>query len=501
MTTRWRIVRARCRALLGRTRRARDFDEEIADHLARLAEAARASGASDAAARDEALRRFGGVARTREAYREQLGFARIEAFVLDLRLAARSLARRPLLVAAASLSIAIGAGLSLGVYALAARVLFGTSISGAAPSDRLLAIEGEISYPNYQDLARLEPFAGVAAMQVTRVAWRTDDGTLRLGAKIVSPNFFDVVGVRPAYGRTFRDAGEDAHTAVVGYGFWQQRFAGDPSAVGRTLTLNGWPYVVVGVLPKEFNAPVAPMVASDIYLPIGPQVCAGLPDRAAPQFDLVARLRDGVAPARAQAAVADAAADLERRYPRENARLTTAIHARPLSGVGFWRAMLGGAMPLALAAASAVYGLVAFVLLVGCANVAGLLLARAEERRREIAVCAALGATRWRLAQRFVAESAIIALAGLALAALLYSAAVAAITRFAWTAGALTLTPPSLPIAYCVALVLVVTAACGVGPALAVSQSRLAPVLTSVAAQTTSRGRLRQALVVAQVAI
>ena len=380
-------------------------------------------------------------------------------------------------------------------------MLFGTSLSGAAPNDRLLGIEGEISYPNYQDLARLEPFAGVAAMQVTRVAWRTDDGTLRLGAKIVSPNFFDVVGVRPAYGRTFRDAGEDAHTAVVGYGFWQQRFAGDPSAVGRTLTLNGWPYVVVGVLPKEFNAPVAPMVASDIYLPIGPQVCAGLPDRAAPQFDLVARLRDGVAPARAQAAVGAAAADLERRYPRENARLATAIHARPLSGFGFWRAMLGGAMPLALAAASAVYGLVAFVLLVGCANVAGLLLARAEERRREIAVCAALGATRWRLAQRFVAESAIIALAGLALAALFYEAAMAAITRIAWTAGSLTVTLPPLPLVYCGVVVVFVTLACAAAPALAVSRSRLAPVLTSVAAQTTSRGRLRQALVVAQVAI
>jgi putative ABC transport system permease protein len=497
---RWRMVLARCRALVDRRRRERELDEEIADHLARLAEEARAGGATDAAARAEALRRFGGVARTRETYREQLGFARLEAFWLDLRIAARALATRPLLFLAASVSIAIGVGLNLGVYAALSRVLFGTSISGAAPDDRLLAINGEISYPNYQDLAGVDAFSGVAAMQITRVAWRTDEGAVRVGAKIVSPNFFDVVAVRPAYGRTFRGE-DDAHTTVLGFGFWQRRFAGDPSVIGRTLTLNGWPYVVIGVMPSDFNAPVAPMVASDIYVPIGPQVCLGLPDRAAPQFDLVARLKDGVAPAQAQAAVATAVADLERRYPRENARLATAIHTQSLAGIGFWRGMLGGAMPLALAAAATVYTIVGLVLLVGCANVAGLLLARAEERRREIAVCAALGATRWRLAQRFVAESAIIALAGSALAVLFYEAAVAAITRVAWTAASLTVTLPGLPLVYCIAVAFVVTLACALAPAFAVSRSTVAPALASGSRQATSRTRGRNLLVVAQVAI
>src|SRR5262249_22789445 len=159
------------------------------------------------------------------------GFARAEAFWLDLRLAARALAKRPLLLVAASLSLAVGVGLNLAVYASVNRVLFGTSLSGAAPDDRLLAIDGEISYPNYRDLARVAAFGGVAAMQATRVAWRTDEGTIRVGAKVVSPNFFDVVGVRPAYGRTFGSDG-DAQTAVLGFGFWQRRFAGDPAAIG-----------------------------------------------------------------------------------------------------------------------------------------------------------------------------------------------------------------------------------------------------------------------------
>ena len=499
-TPRWRIAAARLRALLHRAGRERDLEEEIADHLARLAADARAAGASDADARAEALRRFGGVARTRETYREQLGFARIEAFVLDLRLAARSLVKRPLLVAAASLSIAIGAGLNLGVHALVMRVVFGTSISGAAPDDRLLAINGETSYPNYEELARLDAFSGVAAMQVTRVAWRTDDGTVRVGAKIVSSNFFDVVGVQPAYGRAFT-ADDNAHTTVLSFGYWQRRFGGDPAVVGRTLTLNGWPYVVIGILPSDFNAPVAPMVASDLYLLIGPQVCLGLGDRKAAQFDLVARMRDGVTSAQAKAAVATAALELERRYPRENQRFAAAIRAEPVAGVGLWRGMLGGALPAAIAAVSTLYAIVGLVLLVGCANVAGLLLARAEERRREIVVCAALGATRWRLAQRFIAESAIIALSGSMLAAAFYAVAVKIVTRYAWTAGSLTVTLPSLPLGYAALVVLVVTVACAAAPAFAVSRPILSPTRTSAAAPQTNRTCGRSLLVAGQVAI
>jgi hypothetical protein len=128
--------------------------------------------------------------------------SRIEAFWLDLRLAMRTLAKRPLLLASATISIAVGVGLNVGVYAALTRVLFGTSLSGAAPDERLVAINGEVSYPNYEDLRRLDAFSGVAAMQVSRIPWRSESGTARVGAKIVSANFFDVVGVRAAYGRT-----------------------------------------------------------------------------------------------------------------------------------------------------------------------------------------------------------------------------------------------------------------------------------------------------------
>jgi len=499
MSNRWRILIARCRALACRGRRERELDEEIADHLARLADAARAAGADEAAARAEALRRFGGVARTHERYREQLGFARLDAFWLDLRLAARALAKRPLLVAAAALSIAVGAGLNVGVYAAVIRGLIGTTLSGAAPDERLVAVNGEISYPNYEDLARLDVFSGLAAMQVTRVAWRTDAGVRRLGAKVVTPNFFDVVGVGAAVGRTFSTS-DDQHAVVLGFALWQRRFGGDRSAIGRTMTLNGWPYVVIGVAPPDFNAPLAPMVAADVYLPIGPQIALGLANRSAAQLDLIGRLKDGASRTQARAVVAAAAADLERQYPHDNAHFAGALHIESVGGLERWRGLLGGAMPLALAAASVLFGIVGLVLLVACANVASLLLARAEERRREIAVCAALGATRARLAQRVVAESALIAIAGCALAALGYIAATAAIARMAWNAGALTMMLPSLPLVYAAVVAVAVTIACAVAPALAVGRSPVAAAWTSAAAQTPGRIRARRALVVVQVA-
>ena len=497
---RLRVLASRLRAIVRLGRTERDLDEEIALHLALLADEARAGGANDGKARAAALRRFGGVARTREACREQRGFARLEAFWLDVRLAARALARRPLLLIAASVSIAAGVGLNLGVYAAITRVLFQTTLSGAA-GERLVAVNGEISYPNYQDLRGLDVFTGVAAMQVSRLPWRSESGTTRVGVKIVSANFFDVVGIGAAYGRTFHE-GEEIAAAVLGYGFWQRRLGGDPSVIGRPLTVNGWPYVVAGVLPQEFNAPLAPMVASDLYLPISPQVASGLSRRGAPQFDLVARLRDGVAPAQARAAVAAAVADLERRFPRENAGLGTHVSVEPAAGPGLWRAVTGGAFPVLLIAASAIYGIVGLVLIAACANVAGLLLARAEARRQEIAVCAALGATRWRMAQRFVAESLIIATLGCTLAAVLFKAGAAAITQFAWTTGALTLTLPPLPLGYCAALVLAVTAACAIGPVWSISHVAPAPALHAAAsASVGGRARARRTLVVAQVAI
>jgi putative ABC transport system permease protein len=161
-----------------------------------------------------------------------------------------------------------------------------------------------------------------------------------------------------------------------------------------------------------------------------------------------------------------------------------------------------GAGRTMLVAALTLYGVVGLVLIVSCANVAGLLLARAEERRREIAVCAALGATRWRLVQRFVAESAVIAILGCVVGVVLYTAALALASRIAWFDGGVDVIPPSLPLVYCCALVVAITVACGAAPALAVSRLTPGPALALVTTNARRRvGIGRNLLVILQVAV
>lgn len=476
-----------------------DLDEEIQTHLDLIADEHICSGMSPNDAHAKAQRDFGNISQTREAYREQWGLPLIEAFWYDMSFALRSLTKRPLLLLTTSLSIAVGAGLNIGVYSALTQVLFRTSLSGVRPDDHLAQIGGEVSFPNYADLSKSTAFAGLAAMQTATLVWRTNDGTSSVNAKVVSQNFFDVVGIRAAQGRTFDK--DDTQLVVLGFGFWQRQFASDPAVIGQIMNLNGWRFTIAGVLPRDFNAPLFPLVAADIYVPVSPLVCSGLSSRAGAQFDLIARLRDGVSLGQASGALRAASSELARRFPHENAQLDRSLTIFPATGFAMWRQMgVGRAM---LLASLTLYTLVGLILLITCANVTGMLLARAEERRREIVVCAALGASRWRQAQRFAAESAIIAILGCTFGAALYAGSTVAISRLGWTAAELEVIPPALPFAYCCALVVAITVACGAGPSLAVSRMAPGPALSLVSprASSTGRGNLRNLLVILQITI
>src|SRR5437867_1133701 len=326
----------------------------------------------------------------------------------DIQYARRVLLKRPLLLIAAVVSIGIGAGLNVGVYSVLRHVMFDTIITASSP-ERIVRIDPGMSYPNYGNLREMNNPIDVAAMQMSTLTWRTGQATRTVSAHVVSDNFFDVVAVPPVLGRTFTAADRNpAVVVVISFEFWQQRLGADPAVVGRTIELNGWPYAIIGVLPKGFTA--VAIASGNVYVPIGTNVAAGLQDRRAAQFDLIGRLRDGVTREQALAALRVAAQQLETRFPGENKGLARGLGVSPPDTFSFLRQVPVGVV--VLSAAATAYGLVGLVLFAACANVAGLLVSRADERRHEIAVRVALGATRGRMIQQFLAESLIISVLG-----------------------------------------------------------------------------------------
>src|ERR1051326_5528056 len=182
----------------------------------------------------------------------------LEHLLHDLRYAVRVLAKRPVLLVATTLSIGFGVGINVAVFSVLRAILFQPLVTGAAPQE-LFAVQPGLSYPNYVDVRRIDPFADIAAMQSSTLTYRTGEESTTIGARVVSDNFFDVLGLHAANGRTFGSGDRDPDAAVISYGFWQH-LGGDAAVIGRTLYLNGWPYRVSGVLPKDVYSMIGPMV-------------------------------------------------------------------------------------------------------------------------------------------------------------------------------------------------------------------------------------------------
>ena len=334
-------------------------------------------------------------------------------------------------------------------------------------------------------------------MTMTTATWRTAQGTTTISAHVVSDNFFDVVRVRPAIGRTFHEG--DANAAVLSHGFWRQRFGADPAIIDRPIEINGAEYTIAGVLPEGFRSQA--VVSPAVYVPTGRRVAGALDNRRAAYFDLVGRLADGATREQATAALRVAAAQLEGTYPSENpgfARRLTVVSGHALS-------VFDAVLPagVAIGAAGLVYAMAGLASIIACANVAGLLVARADERAREIAVRIALGATRARLAQQLVAESAVIAALGCACggACWIWCAALVR-TAPAVVAAGVNVLPASLPLLYCAGLAVLVTVACGVAPAWTAGAVTPATVIQAGrSGRACGRLSLQRALVAGQVAI
>jgi putative ABC transport system permease protein len=334
--------------------------------------------------------------------------------IRDFRLALRLAARRPILSGAIIATLALGIGATTAVFGIVRAVLSQSAPFRDAERLAILWLSEptrsepfvEVSYPDFLDWRRdaSDIFESLAAVPpVNFEATLSGHGEPRqVRGRAVTTNFFDVLGAAPAFGRTFLTSEEPAgasRVVVLGHGLWQELFGGGPAAVGRTLTLDGNVHTIVGIMPRAFQYPSG----AQYWIPIEPAVPSNaITGRNIYWLIVVGRLRGAVTLDTARAAMDVVVRRLDRRHLNEEDRR---IVAGPLT-----EHILGGIRrPLV-----ALFAAVILLLLVGCTNIAGLLLTRSTERRREIAVRTALGASRMRLARQSLIEIMPVALGGAA---------------------------------------------------------------------------------------
>jgi len=520
--------------------RMRDLVEELSQHLEERFRSARSSGADEEEAGERAWASLGSVEELRERLHALKGWEHGEqearemppgqegggaswlgGLAQDLRLALRSLRRSPGFAAIALLTLAVGIGANVTIFSVV-NALFFAPLPGTDP-ERLVAVYtsdysgplyGSSSYPDFEGLRDQEGlFQSLAAYSFDALALQTDRVPSRVWGELVTGRYFETLELPMVLGRPLGTTDDDEAApaaAVVSYGTWQRRFAGTPDILGRTLKLSGETFTVVGVAPEGF-AGMTRGIAAEVWVPLATRArLVPGEDYAASRgtrfLSLVGRLPDGASVTDLQAPLDVIASGLRAEYPDNWTDRNG--QTRRLTAVGERDARVAPDVFGPVAGFSALLALVvAMVLLIACANVASLFLARATARRREIAVRLSLGASRGRLVRLFLAESVLVATLGGAVGVLLA----------AWAGAALRALSLPLPVplhlevlvdlrvlAFAVLLSLGTGLLLGIAPALQASGPDVLPALKDEGSGVTSgrRGRrMRHAFVVAQVAL
>jgi len=502
-----------------------DFEDEIRAHL-EIAKAERvADGATFRDAHQQARKEFGNITLTTEAARRQWTPWWVDALhdrVSDVRYAIRSLTKTPAFALTVVGALALGIGVNAGVFTMlkAAAV---SPIAGVSRSASLVTVFREttsgralnVSYPEFQYLRDHDTaFSGLMGSVLAKVGLGRGRDSRSLFAEFVSGNYFEVLGVRAARGRTLLPGDESAPgrqpVVVLSDGLWRRDFGADPAIVGTIITVNNQPLTVAGITDPAFHG-TSVVYDVELYVPITMAPALGftfnsrestpstiLADRQAGVFMPQGFLRPGTTLARATAQTEALGAVLARERPisESPARMRT---------VAFWKTP-GGAPAVLLPTLGLLSAMGLLVLTIACANIAGLVLVRGLSRRGEIAVRLAIGGARTRIVRLLVVENVVVALPAAALGLLLAAYGIPLVIAWVERLAApqrifLNMQVDGLVMTFAVLVACGSAIVFGFVPALQSSRVDLAAVMNEVSPRGATPGRLRAALVVAQVAV
>jgi len=519
---RWRAALLRIAGLWRGRADDRDVADELDAHLQFQIDDNLRAGMTPDEARRHALVKLGGLNLVQEQHRDRRGLPLLDTLVRDLRYAARVLGTHPTFAAAAILTLALGIGANTAMFSLADATAFRPpDVPRAGELVRIFTSTKDVeydrlSYPDYLDYkTRATTLSGLVAYDTALVAMsqQRDDIPQLFGAWVVTANFFSALEVPIALGRGFRD-GEDRvpganPVAVISHSLWQRRFQSDAAVVGRRVMLGTREFTIVGVTGEGFRGTEL-YFHPDLYVPItmSRDVLSTIPanfldDRADRWLTVVGRLDRGASVRQATADIAALAGALGQAFADTN-RNRTAVVLPEVTARG--RIDVGGYQGAALMLA-----IVGLVLLIACANVANLLLARAAGRTKEIAMRLALGASRGRLIQQLVTESLLLSLLGGALGLVVAYASMAGVSSVVRTIMAATDMPLALDIrldqralVFTAAISIATGLLFGLTPAFLSTRVDLIPALKAPIVSASGRRRwfsFRNALVSSQVAL